>query len=122
MARTTHDHANESNRPEGPWLLLCKGYYYAGVLAEMVGAKSDEEFLRNIFSKQGKSGAFKRHKPMRLLEKWTLDQYQIGKWPSANAAAHDLKDEVIAHGKTINAHLTITNAQRTIADWIRKSV
>ncbi|MGC2456704.1 MAG: hypothetical protein WA435_01755 [Gallionellaceae bacterium] len=118
MACFANDHAEK----DGSWGVLCEGYYYAGILAESVGERPNEEFLRNLFSKQGKNGALKRHEPMRLLKKWTLKRYQAGKWPSANAAAHALKDEVIAHGKAINAHLTETNAQRTIADWIRKSV
>ncbi len=73
------------------------------------------------FSELGKSGAEKRHRPMRDLRTWATEQYQAGQWQSANQAAHQLQDRAIAHGRTIGAHLTETNAQRTLADWFRKS-
>jgi len=63
---------------------------------------------------------------MRDLEKWTLMQHEAGNWitlkKSANEAAHDLKEKVLAHGRTIGAHLSEANAQRTIAEWINKRV
>jgi hypothetical protein len=125
FARIARTHAQ---RIPGPWETLCEGYYYAGVLAEMVGEKPDKEFLRSLYSKQGKNGADKRHAPMRELEDWTLKQYREGSWigkkDSANKAAHDLKEKVLAQGKIIDprlAVLTEQNAQRTIAEWIRKS-
>ena len=71
------------------------------------------------FSKMGKDGAKKRHAPMALLKKWTIEQYKAGNWPTFSGAALDLKDSVIDHGRTINAILSPTNAQRTIYDWIR---
>lgn len=73
------------------------------------------------FAKLGAKGAAKRHAPYAKLRAWTVEKYRAGKWPSANKAAHDLKDSVIAHGRTIGANLTEENAQRTIAEWIRKS-
>jgi hypothetical protein len=86
--------------------------------------KSQKEF----FSKAGKAGADKRHAPMKELRDWTIEQYKAGSWiaknESANKAAHDLKEKVLAHGKIINPELAILseqNAQRTIAEWIRKS-
>jgi hypothetical protein len=72
-------------------------------------------------SRTGKVGALKRHAPMTALNKWAIETYRKKKWPSANAAAHDIKDDVIAYGKTIGAHLSKENAQRTIAEWIRKA-
>ena len=69
----------------------------------------------------GKNGANKKHSPIKELRRWTIELYKAGKWPSANQAAHMLKDKVIAHGKTIEAYLSPANAQRTIAEWIRKS-
>lgn len=74
------------------------------------------------FSALGAAGARKRHAPLAELRKWAIDQYRIGKWLSANAAAFDLAKPVIEYGRTIGAYLSSTNAQRTIAEWIRKSV
>lgn len=75
------------------------------------------------FSEMGKIGAQKRHAPMANLRDWALQRYKAGnhQWKSANEAAHALRDEVVAHGRTINAHLSEQNAQRTIAEWFRKS-
>lgn len=70
----------------------------------------------------GKKGIEKRYAPMRQLQTWAVEKYQSGKWPSANAAAVALEEQVIAHGRTINATLSKTNARRTIAEWFRKSV
>lgn len=74
------------------------------------------------FSAMGKAGAQKRHAPMAVLRSWAVERYQAGEWQSANQAAHTLKESVIKHGRTINAHLSEENAQRTIAEWFRKSV
>jgi len=97
----------------------------ANALANAMSIESGNEKLQkdrqDLFSRLGKSGADLRHAPMRELRDWALDQYQAGNWPSANKASHDLKEKVLAHGRTIGAHLTVENAQRTIAEWIRKS-
>ena len=81
-----------------------------------------------LFSRLGAVGADKRHSPMKELKDWTLKQYQVGNWKakkeSANKAAHDLKERVLAQGKIIHPELAVLseqNAQRTIAEWIRKS-
>lgn len=74
------------------------------------------------FSSMGKAGAQKRHAPMTALRSWAIEKYKAGDWQSANQAAHKLKDSVIKHGRTINAVLSEENAQRTIAEWFRKSV
>lgn len=73
------------------------------------------------FAQLGAIGAAKRHMPMKKLRDWTVEQYRAGKWPSANKAAHDLKDSVMAYGRKVGANLTAENAQRTIAQWIRES-
>jgi hypothetical protein len=70
--------------------------------------------------RNGKKGSTVRHAPTNELKAWMLQRYSEGKWPSANKAAYDLKEIVITHGKTINAHLTEENAQRTIAEWINE--
>ena len=74
------------------------------------------------FSGFGRAGAEKRHKPMRDLKQYTINLYKShGKMLSANRAAYELKDRIIAYGKTIKAHLSEENAQRTIAKWFRES-
>lgn len=70
----------------------------------------------------GKAGATNRHAPMAALRSWAIEKYKAGEWKSANQAAHSLKESIIKHGRTINAHLSEENAQRTIAEWFRKSV
>jgi hypothetical protein len=86
------------------------------------GLSAEENKKATYLSNLGKSGAAKRHGPMTKLKAWTIQRYQEGEWASANKAAHALKTSVMEYGKTIGAHLSEENAQRTIADWIRKSV
>jgi hypothetical protein len=100
----------------------------AGMEAAYRAGYEGKEYLPEVFSKLGKSGADKRHAPMKELREWTIEQYKAGNWiaknESANKAAHDLKEKVLAQGKIINPELAILseqNAQRTIAEWIRKS-
>lgn len=85
---------------------------------------ADEEARAETFnfSAMGKAGAEKRHAPMATLRSWAIERYQAGEWQSANQAAHSLKESIIKHGRTINARLSEANAQRTIAEWFRKSV
>lgn len=97
-------------------------YYVHGIQS---GAQPTADEVRQAeqvdFSALGKAGALKRHERTKQLKAWTLERYQTGKWPSANAAAHALKNDVIAYSKTIGAGLTESNGQRTIAEWIRAS-
>lgn len=81
-----------------------------------------ETAARIDYSAMGAKGAKKRHARMKELEKWAIVQYRVKTWPSANKAAYELKDCVMAHGRNIGANLTPDNAQRTIAEWFRKSV
>jgi hypothetical protein len=74
------------------------------------------------FSTLGKAGAAKRHASMAALREWGTAQYRSKTWQSANQAAHELKESIVKHGRSIGAHLTEQNAQRTIAEWFRKSV
>lgn len=85
-------------------------------------AEEKERVEKFSFSAMGKAGAKKRHAPMAALRSWAIERYQLGEWQSANQAAHSLKKLIIEHGRTINAHLSEENAQRTIAEWFRKSV
>lgn len=73
------------------------------------------------FSAMGRLGAKKRHAPMAELKSWAIQKYREKKWKSANQAAHALKSLIMDHGRTIDANLSEENAQRTIADWFRKS-
>jgi hypothetical protein len=70
----------------------------------------------------GKKGIEIRHAPMRQLRAWAIEKYLAGNWTSANEAACALTNEILDHGRTINAALKPSNAQRTIAEWFRKSV
>jgi hypothetical protein len=83
----------------------------------------DETGKREVdFSNLGKKGAEKRHAANRELMKWAQELYKTKDWKSANEAAHELKDLILEHGRTINADISKQNAQRTFAEWFRKSV
>ena len=116
---------DEVTAHRSPYLLLA---YQALSFAQraQLGIKLTEEEARLTanfdFSAIGKRGAEKRHAPMRNLRTWTIEQFRAGSWPSVNQASHDLKDKVIAYGRTINAELGAQNAQRTIAVWINSSL
>lgn len=104
-------------------LLAYQALSYAERLQRGMRLNADENKLLKQFdfSAIGKAGAAKRHAPMAKLRTWAITHYRAGKWPSANQAAHDLKCRVIEYGRTIDANLTEQNAQRTIAEWFRKS-
>jgi hypothetical protein len=108
--------------PDAFWNMLCTSHFAAGALLVDSPTGPSPESLTAIFSSFGKAGADVRHMPIRRLQSWTLSLYKEGTWPSANKAAHALKNQVIEHGKTIGVRLSEENAQRTIAEWIRKSV
>ncbi|MDD2742690.1 MAG: hypothetical protein PHV02_10470 [Rhodocyclaceae bacterium] len=109
---------------------LCYGNWLVGVLSGIVSDGNDLQYqyqcmsclIKQHSSAIGKAGAQKRHAPMAELRLWAIEKYQAGEWQSANQAAHALKEQVLWHGRAINAHLTEENAQRTIAEWFRKSV
>ena len=96
---------------------------YAERLNRPIELSTDEkEHSAKIdFAALGKDGAKKRHAPMQALRAWALDRYREGSWPSANQAAHELMAAVIEYGRTINAPLSPSNAQRTIAHWINRA-
>lgn len=98
---------------------LCYANNFFGDLYHRI---NDDSPSKNYFSRLGMEGATARHKAMNDLKVWTLKKYSEGKWASQSVAADDLKDEVIAHGRTIGANLASSNAQRTITKWIRESV
>lgn len=83
--------------------------------------KSAEELANEARRNAGRAGALQRHLPMQNLREWALEKYKEGSWKSANAASFELMSKVLEHGKKIGAHLSPANAQRTIAEWIRKS-
>lgn len=101
------------------------------LLADSVSANDlalqGELHLSNFFGRKaerainGKAGAQKRHAKMAELKDWTIKKYKTGTWKSANQAASELMSDVLAHSQKIEANLTKSNAQRTIAEWIRKS-
>jgi hypothetical protein len=69
----------------------------------------------------GKAGAQKRHAKTAELKAWAIEKYKEGTWKSANQAASELVSEVLIQSQKIGANLSKSNAQRTIAEWIRKS-
>jgi len=83
--------------------------------------------LGNFYSRKaerainGKAGAQKRHAKTTELKEWTLRKYEAGAWKSANQAASELVSEVLEQSQKTGANLTKSNAQRTIAEWIRES-
>ena len=127
LSYTTFLNAASTKNQDEKIAYLCYGNWLAGILG---GMSKDEPghamctpcIIKNYASENAKNGAEKRHAQMRELETWTVAQYRSGKWPSANKAAHDLKDKVINYGRSIGAILTEENAQRTIAEWIRKAI
>jgi hypothetical protein len=105
---------------------LCLGNWLVGILDGMPSRDATQHMcipciIKEYSSKIGKAGAEKKLAPMRELEQWAITQYRAKEWPSANKAAHDLKERVLTHGRNIGAILSEQNAQRTIADWIRKT-
>lgn len=105
---------------------FCVGNWMVGLLANMDNEDMAQRVclpcaLHEFASRNGKAGAAKKLGPIRELEKWAKQKYSEKKWPSANKAAYEMKDEVLAHGRSIGAFLTEQNAQRTIAAWLRKS-
>lgn len=104
-------------------LLAYQSLLYCQRILSGTRLTADEEARAETFnfSAIGKAGAKKRHAAMAALRSWAIEKYQAGEWQSANQAAHSLKESIISHGRTINAHLSEANAQRTIAEWFRKS-
>lgn len=90
-------------------------------------ALQGELHLSNFFNRKaerasnGKAGAQKRYVKMVELKDWALQKYKEGSWRSANQAACELMPDVLAQSQKIGANLMKSNAQRTIAEWIRKS-
>jgi hypothetical protein len=112
-------------------LFMGQMMYWCGVLdcllqKQDVQGREDEILpeIRAMLSKYGKIGMEKRFASMRILKGLAIalyqERYPPGTKISTNKAAHALKDEVIAHGRTIGAILSESNAQHTIAKWIRK--
>jgi len=95
---------------------------YANRLTQKIDLTPDEKerIAKFDFSALGAAGAAKRHSPIRALREYAVSLYDPNEWKSANQAAHELMDKIMAHGRSINARLAPSNAQRTIAEWFRK--
>ncbi len=95
---------------------------YANRLTQKIELTSDEKdrIAKFNFSALGAAGAAKRHSPTRALREYAVSLYEPDEWKSANQAAHELMDKIMTHGRSINARLAPSNAQRTIAEWFRK--
>jgi len=113
----------ESGNINIAWSLSGDALYWSGMLCGYSSAITNkDEVARELASAYGKAGSIKRHEPMKNLKVWAIEKYKAGVWKSCNQAAYALKDDVIKYGRTIGAYLTDENAQRTIAEWFRKSV
>ena len=97
---------------------------YANRLTQKIELTPDEQesIAKFDFSALGAAGAAKRHSPMRALREYALSLYEPCEWKSANQAAHELMNKIMDHGRSLNASLIPSNAQRTIAEWFRKKV
>jgi hypothetical protein len=100
----------------------CAALSAQSLISYAIGHSLSESAARLKYSSNGKAGALKRHQPRARLMEYAIGLYKQKKWNSANEAAFELQQEIINHGKTINANLKPSNAQRTIAEWFRKSV
>ncbi|WP_186155899.1 hypothetical protein [Burkholderia gladioli] len=63
-------------------------------------------------------GGLARAEKYEALKKWAVDLYRKSNWKSAHQASHELKDDVMNHGKTIGVSLTKNRAQQTIYSWL----
>jgi hypothetical protein len=90
-----------------------------GVLAG--SAIEDKGSLKAVMITLSEKGVDARHAKMRELRVFAVEKYHRKQWPSANEAAHRLKDVVMHEGERIGARLTDSNAQRTIAEWFRQA-
>ena len=95
---------------------------YSNRLTQKMELTADEKesIAKFDFSALGAAGAAKRHSPIKALREYAVSLYEPADWKSANQAAHDLMPKIMAHGRSINARLAPSNAQRTIAEWFRK--
>ena len=105
---------------------LCRSFLYVGMAASVRDLDQNPMcptcIVKQYSSQNGASGANVRHAGMRDLKAWAIKKYKAKEWRSANHAAQQLMPEIIEHGKAIGAVLMESNAQRTIAEWFRKSV
>ena len=104
--------------------LLCayQALCYANRVSEKINLTPEERegIAKFDFSALGAAGAAKRHSPTKALREYALSLYEPSQWKSANQAAHELMERIMVHGRSINATLAPSNAQRTIAEWFRK--
>jgi hypothetical protein len=97
---------------DAAYAALCIGVVAGSRMSFPVG-------LSDLMSKLSEKGVEARHAKMRELKNFAVARYRSAKWASANDAANRLKDEVISEGRKLGANLSLTNAQRTIAEWFR---
>ena len=104
-------------------LLIRFGLYYSGIWdspARTWGAQQVAGAKQIDFAELGRRGAVIRHEKKRQLRESALLLFKERQWPSANSAAFELKDRIVAEGKKMGVTLSEQNAQRTIAEWFRK--
>ncbi len=109
--------AESSELADKAWPLLADAKYWLGLGEGLKAPVSSNK----LFADLGRLGGMARHAKSERVKERVIGKYRQGKWPSANQAAHALKDDAVAYAKAIGATLSEQNAQRTIAEWIRKS-
>jgi hypothetical protein len=114
---------SEKGSPEA-WAYACEAVHWLGILQGIISGRGFEQKdgIPFDFSALGAKGAAKRHAPMKQLEAYAVSLYDPNEWKSANQAAHALQVKIMEYGRLINAPLTPSNAQRTIAEWFRKNL
>lgn len=90
-----------------------------GIFYEQYGKPTKPTFSH---SEIGKLGATKRHLKTYELKEFAIDLYKKNEWKSASAAAKELKQEIMSHGRKIGRVMSDDNAQRTISEWIRNEI
>jgi hypothetical protein len=71
-------------------------------------------WLRRTNSSKGGEA---RNAPYKQLQDWAKDLYRAKTWKSPHQASHELKDEILAHARTLGVSLSPYRAQQTIYSW-----
>lgn len=65
-------------------------------------------------------GADARHRKMRELKNWVLEEYNRGTFASKHNASYALADAAIEKARELGTRLSPQRAQKTIYDWLRE--
>ncbi len=117
---------------DSAWGTLCSTSYALGKIcgwieqipSNQLSLEEGDDRVSNIWEILGSKGGKARHAPMRDLETWLMQKVsekfgkEVQRWPSANHIAHEFLDDVLEQSRILEAGLTATNGQRTLAKWI----